>query len=422
MLEVEADKLFKLKHETLVKKIGASWLDGLERFGYEIPTINFHLLHRFCCLLATANDEPELSCKLLTPLLRERNAPIVTSVSSRFAKVPVGDFFQFSESVTIGAHTRTSKWWARNRGGLAASALQILPISESTRPYSDVAIPGELIRYLATSLTAELAISPKIILRSSFSSLDRLVRSILERVVLPQPVPAVVNKLEKLELVWVPRPADTLVSQVVGALNAEAKVLRFGHNLAYAAVLRNELSQRYFPVTDRVRPAPISYLDDIRAYRRSNGLRGLLTLKKTASDLILVSCFPYGDTGYNEYYSNDSYQREFLEDFVTALAKSRNRDKVVFCIHPGTTDMGFVEATLRYCRYEVGVFDSLLQKSKLVISPYRGTSCVAAALANQKRITLVGDYEFEELYAHQGATVTSRERIMTDLDRIIEET
>lgn len=420
VLRTEEFRASKLTHEKLVKQIGAAWLDALENFGYSVSVIRPHLLNRFCCLLATVNNEPNLSVGILSRLLGGKSRAVVTDVSFKFGKLPVGNITKLSDSATLGAHTRTSKFWARKHGGLATAAFQIMPISESSLRYANVSISADLVQFLSRGLVVDLAPEARAALRLVFPRIEDLVRLILVRVILAEPKASVVQKLEKLNTVWVPRPADPLSAQLMGALNIRAKVVRFGHNLAYTDVLRDEQSHRYFPFLEPVRPNALTYLDDIRAYRRPENLHSPASLKKKPPNLILVTCFPFGDTGYSEYYASDGYQRKFLAGFVEALTNSSCRDQVVFCIHPGTSDLEYVRATLGVShRYVIGEFDRLLPEARLVIASYRGTTCVATALANRKRLVIVGEYELENIYAARGAAVVSLEQIMADIDSVI---
>ena len=154
----------------------------------------------------------------------------------------------------------------------------------------------------------------------------------------------------------------------------------------------------------------LRYEDDIRSMKKSR-MFGIVSRK----DKILVPLFPFGDTGYSEIECNHFYQTNMLTEVRNVMQKYQKQ--VVFCLHPGTKKIEQIANMLQGFRYEIGVFDKYLLEAKLVICTYRGTTCLASAVANNVPTILLKDSGCDKPRRYNNLTICTIGQLNYEMDK-----
>lgn len=383
----------------------------LQRAGYSLESLDYHLMHRFCCLLAIGCRDFDRSWMLLSQLVDRKSYPLVSRFKITIAKKQVSGLPKRFSAATLGHHTVTSKYWAKRHKNFVAATTQIIPITESLGNFEYRHVPTDIVTRLTEHLLYELPEHVLHRMEAVIPDLSHFVKQMAKRILPIDPCKELQESLAGLSLrsLYVPRPSDMLNRQILSLTHETVRSVYFGHNLAYEPLLRSERQHRFFAALDPSQLNHLKYIDSLGAYKPGFIDQLLKWLRRPSTETVLFACFPYGDTGYNEYYSNDHFQRLFLSQFIETLYKTGNKGRVIFCVHPGTKDLNFVETALRGFDYVIGGFDSLLSRAALVIAPYRGTTCVASALASEVPLILLGDYELSTEYRARNLRVMRHE-------------
>ena len=345
--------------------ISSELFDLFHQFYGSVHKFDYHLLHRYSNIISLFEKDKKIATKVLISLLvREgRIQPLKVKFLLPRTKIPM----PFFGKASIGAHSKSSKYLLKKENDFLSIFTQLISSKFVFKNYKNIDCPKELSIDMKNVLNRFHGY--KFIENiEKHIGIDKICDKIIRQVNFKSSKndPLKIGKFIVGGKLIIPRPSNNFVKSVLSVIGDDNHIKMIGHNFSYEPAFSKDQVQKNFPLFLKTN---IEYYDDIRALKQRK-----FSLSNKSKSKILVSMFPFGDTGYAEGECNHFYQIGIINTLKEILIDYKK--DVIFCLHPSTKQISIIQQKLSEFNVSIGLFDKFLYEARLVICTYRSTSCL----------------------------------------------